>query len=286
MNQYYYILYFILFISVILNIIYIFSLYKILKKENKKPWWAFVPILNIYIYLKICKLPFWTFFVPIINYIVLLLSPFKLAKQYRLKRYLCYLAVLFPYIFIPYIAFSKLQNIDKIYDTTYIKSAKDIEILENKLETDNSNYIDEINYNTTSLISNEKNEEIINDNDIIIIDEEINFDEIIYDNVETSKITDDLIEINEPSIDNLSINNIETLEDNIIQANSVEKKIETNISEYREIKPTDTAIAFGGEQKIENIASVQTKNDELKCTRCGSSLVGANGYCPGCGSAL
>ena len=44
------------------------------------------------------------------------------------------------------------------------------------------------------------------------------------------------------------------------------------------------AIAFGGKEEYENQS--QARKDELKCPRCGSSLVGANGTCPGCGAKI
>lgn len=155
---------------------------------------------------------------------------------------------------------------------------------------DNNEFIDETQYNSTQIFLNTQDEISV---DNIAFNDEVDFDDFVYDdnyveeqNLSIKNSNDSFVEINDQSFDDLSIDNIDLLEDNIITQNSVDKNIETNIKEYQENKPTDIAIAFGGEKQVENLVGVQTKNDELKCSRCGSSLVGANGYCPGCGSAI
>ena len=269
----------------------IVSLWKIFKKENIPAFYSLIPFLNIYKYFKICGLPFWTIFVPVVNIITLYCSPYIIVKKYRCKRWQAILAIFLPFVFLPYIAFSNKRNIDFVYDNMYVKNNNDIDKLEKNLE---KNYYDEFD----SLNKNEKeiaNVENINNTIIDNIESNIMLDEYVYDDVdevyeqkeqleELPTSNDNFVEIvDDVDINNLSLENMDILEENIKTENSVEKNIIKDEKEYQEVAPTQEAIAFGGEKKIENIDSKQTKNDELKCSRCGSSLVGANGYCPGCG---
>ncbi len=194
----------------------------------------------------------------------------------------------------PYIAFSNRKNIDFIVDDVYVKNIAAIDKLEKKLETDG-----ESDFDFNSLNSVQENT-VANENNLIDdIEENIVADEYIFDDIEEIKEFDvevpsadefdnnEIVEIDDTiSIDNLSLENVDNLEKRIEIESSAEKKIETDIQEYKVEGPSEEAIAFGGKQKIENVDSVQTKNDSLKCSRCGSSLVGANGYCPGCGMKI
>lgn len=271
----------------------IVSLWFIFKKENIPAYYSLIPFLNIYKYFKICGLPFWTIFVPIVNVITLYCSSYIIAKKYRFQRWQCLLAIFFPFVFLPLIAFSNRKNIDFIYNNTYIKNNKDIDKLENSLEN-NTNYEIEIKpeINVTPSESVSTNDELINN-----IEQNISMDEYVYDDVKEVYETkedipkpeeqDEFIEIaDDIDINNLSLKNMDELEKNIEVENSTEKNIIKEEKDFKEVGPSTEAIAFGGEKKIENIDANQTKNDELKCPRCGSSLIGANGFCPGCGMKL
>lgn len=276
------------------GIISVISLWKIFIKENIPGYYSVIPFYNLYVFFKICGLPFWIIFVPVINIICLYCSTYIITKKYRCKRWQSILSIFFPFIFMPLVAFSDKKNIDFVVDNLYVKNIADIDKLERKLEKEetkdfDSNYIPQI---VNDNMSNE-NSFIEKIEDGIISDEYV-FDEV--DTIQEQNVTvptinefdnNDFIEIDDDiSADNLSLNNIDKLEKKIEVENSVEKKIETNIQEFKEKEVSEQAIAFGGKQKVENINSVQTKHDELKCTRCGSSLVGAKGFCPGCGAKL
>lgn len=273
-------------------IVLIISLWKIFKKENIPQYYAFIPFLNIYKYYKICGLPFWTIFIPVVNIIVFICSPYVIVKKYRCKKWQCMLAILFPFIFLPFIAFSDKKNINYIYDNTYIKNIKDIDNLENHLKNDTS-FVSELDLDNSNIVvdnSLDSISEIENDiiNDEIIYDDIQENNEVLESNNKIENNENDFIEINDDvDINTMSLSEVETLENNIEISNTVEKKIEKNIEGYKQVGPSEEAIAFGGKKVIENIYSVQTKNDELKCKRCGSSLVGAvNNICPGCGAPI
>lgn len=283
---------YIFFMYIILNI----SLYKLFSKEKLKPYFAIIPFLNIYYYLKICKIPFWTFFVPFLNLFVLFLSPYNLSREYGCKSITCVMAIIFPYIFLPYISFSKKMNINISYEAKYLKNQKDIDELEENLKIDsqkdfifNEDLIDYQKQQTDTEIDT-----MINKIDNSGYQEDIYYDEqsFIDDNVNTpnsenSNSDFEILDDDSKIIpERLNTSNIDSLEDYIISEAQQEKDLSSNYKEYEAVAPSTEAIAFGGEQQIENTYSSQAKNDELKCPRCGSSLVGAKGICPGCGMQI
>lgn len=275
------------------GVVFIVSLWKIFTKENIPGYFSIIPFLNIYKYYKICSLPFWTIFVPIINIICLYCSSYVITRKYRCKKWQSLLSIFLPFIFLPYIAFSNKRNIDFLVDDLYVKNNKDIDELENNLKKDF-----EFDYNIKKDINNSIENENIKETFVDSIEDNITYDEYIYDdnqsindfgmidNSNNTKESYDFVEINDISIDNLSLEKVDELEQKISTENSVEKKIETTIKDYEDNLPSDETIAFGGKRKIANIDAVKTKNDALKCTRCGSSLVGANEICPGCGAKI
>ncbi len=281
---------FLFFYTIFCSIVSIVSLWKIFEKEGIPSYYSLIPFLNIYKYFQICKLPFWTIFVPLVNVVTLYCSSFVITRKYRLKKWQSILAILFPFVFLPYIAFSDKKNIDNVYSNLYLRNSDDLEKLEKSLESNNNYEINDTIPKTS--FSNEQN---ISDIIIDSVESSIMFDEFVYDDVKEIVEQDDVhIDNNvsndvfyelddEVEIDNLSLENVDQFEDNIKKESSVDKSIQADIKEYQEQSASQEAIAFGGEKRIENIVSVQSKNDDLTCPRCGSSLVGANGFCPGCG---
>lgn len=284
--------------SIFCGIIFIISLWKIFKKENIPPYYSLIPFYNLYKYFKICNLPFWIIFIPVVNVISLYCSTYVITKKYRCKRWQSVLSVFFPWIFMPYIAFSEKRNIDFVVDDCYVKNVNDIDALEKRLENDLTDI--EYEFKNSKVDRDRTNVEESKDNNFIDnVESNILSDEYVFDDVEEIKEKDvvlpsaddfdnnEFIELNDDfDINNISLENVDKLEEKIATDNSVEKKIETTIKEYENVAPTKESIAFGGKDKNENVDSVQTKNDELKCSRCGSSLVGANGFCPGCGMKI
>ena len=194
----------------------------------------------------------------------------------------------------PYIAFSNLRKTEINHENVFIKNKADLDILEQKLEN-NSDVFDEdfIYYNQGNAKQDDFSKNNSPQNFIDQIDNNYARDEIVYDDdLQTISVRQNDIhsqskdEIEKLEIDELSLSNIDYVEDRIIQDSTEEKKVSTNYKEYETVAPSTEAIAFGGEQQIENTYSSQAKNDELKCPRCGSSLVGAKGICPGCGMQI
>lgn len=282
--------YFLAFYFLVCSVSWIISLWKIFEKEKINSYYSLIPFVNVYYYFKICKLPFWTIIVPIINLITLYCSGYIITKKYRCKKWQSILAIFFPFVMLPYIAFSNKTNIDIAIEERYVKNASEIDALESMLQKNSGLELDEEFVNTDV-----QNTENYNSSLISAIENEIIQDDFVYDEhqeVESQFSPVDL-EVNEfkeldddLNVNDLSISDMEKLEENMISENSIEKNISKDIKDYKEFKPSDEAIAFGGDKQIENINAVQTKNDYLKCSRCGSSLVGSNGICPGCGAKI
>lgn len=274
-------------------ITFFISLWGIFKKEKIKSYYALIPFVNIYYYFKICNIPFWTFFIPLVNIITLCCAPYVITKIYMCKKWQSILAIFFPFVFLPFIAFTNKRNVNWFIDEKYVYNLNDIDQLEKSLVSQNGYEIDDDSEKINA--SKNSKEKMIFDSVISDIENNVQQDEYIYEddivkhdifndtmqNVDSFKELDDNINIEE-----LNISNIDNLEEKIKIDTSTEKKIEKNIKEYKEFGATNEAIAFGGEKRIENIHAVQTKKDELKCPRCGSSLVGARNFCPGCGTKI
>jgi hypothetical protein len=298
--------------TIIYLIIFQISLYKIFIKERHKGYESLIPIYNLWYYFSFIRIPKWVSIIIPLNIIAFIVSPYNLAKQFDLKRYTWWLAVLFPFIFVPYIAFSKERDKYLEVKINYYKNQKDIDALEEKLKNNKDEFevsnvskkddivdikpnitMDEFNYKDE--LVEEKPEEIkdfipdpaINEklkqniNDDLAIDEVVNLAEYTNTNetIETFEEDERNTSVLENKVDNKEI---DTLDE------TVSKQSQTNltkqIQDYKAVGPSNEAIAFGGKDKIEH--ATETKNDELKCKRCGASLIGARGICPGCGMKL
>lgn len=274
--------------TVICFVAIIVAMWKIFEKEGIKPYFSLIPFLNFYKYYKLCRLPFWTVFIPIINVIVMYASSFVIARNYRCPRWQSYLAIFFPYVILPYIAFSDRKSFDFVHNDIFVKNTYAIDALEEKLIADKSFEYEAPENNGVSKNVQSSNTDLMIDS----IENGIQEDEYVYDEVvefkeqqvEIPTDNHDFIEMDDDvDIDDLSLDSIDELDESIQTESSVEKSIVTDIKDYKEHEKTNEAIAFGGEKQIENVEATKTKNDELKCPRCGSSLVGmVNNTCPGC----
>lgn len=274
--------------SIIHYIIFCIFLWFIFKKENIKCFFSIIPFVNYYYYFKICKIPFSLFFIPVINILVIIFMTYRIAHQYGFKRILCTLSIFFPLIFLGIIAFSKRKNIDIKINTVYIKNTKDVDKLEDHLLKEINN--DDYNNKLKIRITNEKNK--MKDDFIDSIEQKINNDEYVYEEKGTSK-TVDLLNVENQDANNseaneedyvLSMDRIDNIEKNVMNNYEVDKTINKDLVEYKQKDVSDREIAFGGKEEVDIVS--KAKVDELVCKRCGSSLVGAIGYCPGCNAKI
>ena len=105
--------------------VYFFSLGKIFEKNGRKIWEGYVPIYNIYVWLKIIQKPWWWIFffpIPFVNLIVAVgcnVETARLFGKYSVKDTL--LMVLLPWYYMPYLAFDSKNVVVEPTDWTNVK---------------------------------------------------------------------------------------------------------------------------------------------------------------------
>ncbi|MFO8066057.1 MAG: DUF5684 domain-containing protein, partial [Bacteroidales bacterium] len=92
----------------------IIGLYKIFTKAGYKGWYVFIPMYNFYIWLKVINKPMWWLIfiiIPYINVFTVLLMIVETLKCFG-KNGLGEqtLGILFPFVYIPYLGFSKKEE--------------------------------------------------------------------------------------------------------------------------------------------------------------------------------
>ena len=156
--------------------------------------------------------------------------------------------------------------------------------VENIRESMTEEYIDNIEKKSMAANINEdatKYEEIIEEIEVMENKEDkantLNTDEEVIETLDDAKI----------DVTIKSLDNLDTLEEKSIIREKNDDGIDKNeYKDFEGVQSSNEAIAFGGEERKEKVYSTQSKKDELKCSRCGSSLVGSNGFCPGCGAKI
>jgi hypothetical protein len=282
---------------VLVAISYTISLWFIFKKENIKEYYALIPFFNIYKLFKIINIPFYMIFIPLANIVVIDLIPYKLLKRYKREKWLEILSIFFPYIIICYIAFSK-KCVPEKNPRSAIKTLLELENIENNLENyaeindfsfggafDEKKEINKQKYisNTEEMINKMEKNAIVDDyyfeNEVVDEQLESKKQESTIPNVDNN-ITD-IIEIFDQEENSLLTSSIDNMEEKLKNDNKIKRIDNAEYKDYKQKESSNESIAFGGKEKREN--ATHTKNEETKCSRCGSSLVGATGYCPGCG---
>lgn len=299
----------IIIILIVNYVLFCSGMYFLLRKEHKNKWLGLIPMINLFQYLKICELPFILIFIPLCNIVMLILSPIKLAKMYRCNIIETVFGLLIPTIFLNYIAFSDMTNKRIVEKNEYLPNQKSVDKLDREL-IDLANGIypkREKEYiifrkrkkQKSKTVKNLSTQEYLDDleakvnnsvqsEDITKYEEVLEQIDILEEETEP-QIKKDIETLDEINVDNIinSLDEIDKIEKKSIKTEKQDTGIDNNeYEEYKAFTPSNEAIAFGGEEKKENTYSVQSKKDDLKCSRCGSSLVGAKGYCPGCGAKI
>jgi signal peptidase I len=110
---------------ILMIVVYFFSLGKIFEKNGCQTWEGYVPIYNIYVWLKIIKKPWWWIFffpIPFVNLIVAIgcnVETARLFGKYTVKDTL--LMILLPWYYIPYLAFDSKNVVVEPTDWTKVK---------------------------------------------------------------------------------------------------------------------------------------------------------------------
>ena len=96
------------------------GLYGVFKKAGLKPWLAFVPIVNLYYWLKAIQRPLWWFVfiaIPYFGVFMLMLMTWKTIRLFDKTRYVSLIpGTFFSFIYIPYLGFSKKEKFYTLED--------------------------------------------------------------------------------------------------------------------------------------------------------------------------
>ena len=94
------------------------GLYGVFQKAGRKGWFAFVPLYNIYVWVKVLERPWWwlLFFLipPYFFFFMLPLMVWKTIWMFNKTRYVALIpGTIFPFIYIPYLGFSSKEKYHK-----------------------------------------------------------------------------------------------------------------------------------------------------------------------------
>ncbi len=96
----------------------IVSLWKIFEKAGQKNWYSLIPIFNIYVWLKLLEKPIWWFIlylVPFFGFFMFLVTIWETIRAFGKNKYRHLLiGTIFPFAYMPYLAFSKDEKFTKI----------------------------------------------------------------------------------------------------------------------------------------------------------------------------
>lgn len=118
-----------LFIFSLINIVAIVvSLWRIFQKVGIKAWYSIIPIYNIYVWLRLLEKPIWWFvlyFIPFLNMFMLLVSIWETIRAFGKTKYRHLLVgTIFPFAYMPYIAFSEKEKFTPISQLPKRKKTK------------------------------------------------------------------------------------------------------------------------------------------------------------------
>lgn len=283
----------ILVISILFYIDFCISFVYIFKKAHINKKYALIPFYNLYQYTKICEMEPLILLIPIANIIFLLMIPFQLGHMFSQSKLISLAGCFFPFIFYPYLAFSRAEYIHKEMQKPFLRSIEDIDNLEQKLihqeeqnesienqpqygkKAEKNNTINNVDRYIKEIESNsqKKEDDYFTDEDLQVAKKNMGIQNLLKN---TNPEIEELDE-NEEIKSNEEIN---ALEKNIIKNESI--KVE-DISNYQEVKKQEeevNVIAFG------NLSSKKNEKEqkhELICPYCHASMIGFHKTCPGCG---
>ena len=136
-------------ISIIIGVIGIVSLWKIFKKAGKPGWAALIPFYNYYVMCEIAEKQWWhvlLLFVPIAQIYSLFVVYDGVSKKFGKSTGFSVGMLFLPYIFLPILAFSDVQMIDKnkgFGSTNLEQSVQNVDanIVDNNTNNMNQGYV-------------------------------------------------------------------------------------------------------------------------------------------------
>lgn len=105
-------------IIIAITIVAVVSMWRLFEKAGRPGWAAVVPIYNTIVALEVAGRPWWwifLFFIPVANIVFAVIYMLEFARSYGKDNVYGILMLIFPYIMMPILAFSK--------DTKYLGPA-------------------------------------------------------------------------------------------------------------------------------------------------------------------
>ena len=299
--------------TIIYTIVFFISMYKLAKKEKQPVYKYVVPFLNWWYYFKLCNIPCWIVFIPILNVIAHIVSPAKLAYEYRYSMSFGIFGIFVPLYALPVIAFGKNKSRRRLEKSKTLRTVKSIKIMEEKLENEKEEDYDTFNINKYAKRKDKEDKNRIDEKIEKIEQEAIkdDYDDILYgdDLNEKSKAKMEITEmIKEQDIEELEANEakaddeiVELDDDNLDLKVAIKKKEEdieskstlsiednANYKDYEFLRNDNTIIAFGGKEEVKKKARNVTEEraGRNRCPRCNTPIDNTMDICPGCGISL
>lgn len=98
------------YIWIVFTLLVMVGLFKLFEKAGEKGWKAFVPVYNLYVWLKIIQRPWWWIIlalIPGVGFLMIMIMSVQLSKAFGKTSFTnLLLAAIVPFIYLPYIGFS------------------------------------------------------------------------------------------------------------------------------------------------------------------------------------
>lgn len=277
-------------ITGVISILLIVAMCFLFKKENKPMWAAIIPVYNIIVLFQITNVTWWWIFIPFLNIVAIIMAYYRLGVAYSGTVY-GILCILFPFVMIPIIAFSKKTRIENAVAPTSFQTVEDINRLEAKLET---NQNQNININQVPLNNGPVNNMM--GTNAPVVNEPMNtmntFNNVnvapaasvapvapVAPVVDAFNSTPVASEMATPTVNPQTINTVDQLDNQLINQNQTVPPI-TPVESVPETPVVNNVnVAFGN--------TTNTPAPQKTCPRCGSDITNvSSNVCPGCGGII
>ena len=115
-------------ITILSFLVFLVGLMAIFNKADKPGWYAFIPVYNLYIWLKLIKKPIWWIvfsLMPFINVFMVMLMIVETLKAFNKNGIGAQmLSIMFPFVYMPYLGFNK--NLEYVHPDKQKKIKKSV----------------------------------------------------------------------------------------------------------------------------------------------------------------
>ena len=298
---------------IIYTIVFFISMYKLAKKENQPVYKYVIPILNWWYYFKLCNIPCWIMFIPVLNIIAHIVSPAKLAYEYKYSMSFGIFGIFIPIYALPVIAFGKNKSRRRLDKISRLQTVKSVQLIEDHLENEKEEDYDNFNIKKYTKQKDKENNRI--DEKIKQIEEDAikdDYDDVLYGDdlnekikakmeitemikeqdieeleATAAKVDDEIVELDDDNEEDLKVA-IKKKEEDIEKKSTLAIEDNADYNDYEFLRNDNTVIAFGGQKEVKKKARnvTEEKAGRNRCPRCNTPIDATMDICPGCGISL